>query len=152
MVADATSMHARGTDRMAPSDLRLTVAARPENVVMVRRVIETVARELELPPATTDDIRLAVTEACTNVVRHAYAEPDGTIDVLMRPRSRLVEIVVTDEGRGMGSSSDLGGPGLGLPLISELADSVVVERGRTRGSRLAMSFARHHPATLPGLS
>ena len=134
-----------GRTRFAPatgpvSDFRLTVPARPENLSIVRRMLEGVAGAVGVPQDVLEDVRLAVTEACTNVVRHAYAEGEGTIDVVVRPRTNWVEIVITDEGRGIGPSPDTEGPGLGLPLISALADSVDLGPGRRGGSRLAMSF------------
>ena len=55
------------------SDVRLTLPARPENVAVVRHVLGAFAEALQLPEPTIEDMRLAVTEACTNVVRHAYS-------------------------------------------------------------------------------
>jgi serine/threonine-protein kinase RsbW len=48
--------------------------------------------------------------------------------------------VVSDRGQGIGPRVDVGGPGLGLPLIAALADSVDLEEQPVRGSRIAMSF------------
>ena len=59
---------------LASTDVRLTLPARPENVAVVRHVLGAFAEALDLPPDLIEDMRLAVTEACTNVVRHAYAE------------------------------------------------------------------------------
>jgi anti-sigma regulatory factor (Ser/Thr protein kinase) len=121
--------------------VRLTLPARPENVAVVRHVLGAFADSLRLPADVIDDMRLAVTEACTNVVRHAYREDaPGPIDVVIRPTRDQLELIVSDEGRGIGPSPDGAGPGLGLPLIAALADSVEIGRGRSRGSRLAMSF------------
>jgi anti-sigma regulatory factor (Ser/Thr protein kinase) len=86
-------------------------------------------------------MRLAVTEACTNIVRHAYAGDQGSMDVMVRPRDEALEVVVSDAGRGMGPSPDKAGPGLGLPLIAALADSLDIESPEA-GSRLVMSFRR----------
>jgi anti-sigma regulatory factor (Ser/Thr protein kinase) len=133
------------------SDIRLTVPARPENVAVVRHVLGALAEALVLPPALIDDMRLAVTEACTNVVRHAY-EGDGTIDVVVRPKGDELEVVVADEGRGLGPSPDTAGPGLGLPLIAALADTVEIERGRSSGSRLVMRFLRARTAPAMGIA
>src|SRR5918995_2194207 len=88
------------------SDIRLTLPARPENVAVVRHVLGALAEALRLSDAVTEDMRLAVTEACTNVVRHAYAGDEGTIDVVVRPRDDALEIVVTDVGRGIAPSAD----------------------------------------------
>jgi serine/threonine-protein kinase RsbW len=125
---------------MSP-DVRLTLPARPENVAVIRHVLGAFAEALQLPADLVGDMRLAVTEACTNVVRHAYdGDEPGPIDVVIRPNGDRLELIVCDYGRGVGPSPDLAGPGLGLPLIAALADAVELERGLTRGSRLAMSF------------
>jgi anti-sigma regulatory factor (Ser/Thr protein kinase) len=123
------------------SDVRLTLPARPENVAVIRHVMGAFAEALQLPPDLVEDMRLAVTEACTNVVRHAYHDGEaGPIDVVIRPNGEELELVVSDQGAGIGPSPDLAGPGLGLPLIAALADHVEIEQGPSRGSRLAMSF------------
>ena len=133
------------------SDIRLTVPARPENVAVIRHVLGALAEALALPPALIDDMRLAVTEACTNVVRHAY-EGEGTIDVVVRPKGDELEVVVSDDGRGLGPSPDTAGPGLGLPLIAALADTLEIERDRGSGSRLVMRFLRARTAPAMGLA
>jgi serine/threonine-protein kinase RsbW len=124
------------------SDVRLTLPARPENVAVIRHVLGAFAVARRLPPELIEDMRLAVTEACTNVVRHAYHgdEHGGTIEVVIRPNDDRLELVVSDHGAGMGPSPDLGGPGLGLPMIAALADTVELEHGPNRGTRLAMTF------------
>jgi anti-sigma regulatory factor (Ser/Thr protein kinase) len=140
-------------DHVVPTDtdIRLTLPARPENVAVVRHVLGALAEALALPPALIDDMRLAVTEACTNVVRHAY-EDEGTIDVVVRPHGDALEVVVADEGRGIGPSPDTAGPGLGLPLIAALADNLEIERDRGAGSRLVMRFLRNRSAPAMGMA
>jgi len=131
------------------SDIRLTLPARPENVAVVRHVLAALGEAVDLPDAVAEDMRLAVSEACTNVVRHAYDAGDGTIDVVVRPMGDALQVIVSDEGRGLGPSPDTGGPGLGLPLIAALADSLEIDRGWS-GSRLVMSFPRTRPAPAMG--
>ena len=133
------------------SDIRLTVPARPENVAVVRHVLGALGDALALEAALIDDVRLAVTEACTNVVRHAY-ESEGTIDVVVRPRGDALEVIVADEGRGIGPSPDTAGPGLGLPLIAALADNLEIERDRNAGSRLVMRFLRSRSVPAMGMA
>jgi anti-sigma regulatory factor (Ser/Thr protein kinase) len=123
------------------SDVRLSLPAAPENVAVIRHVLGAFAEALRLPAALVEDMRLAVTEACTNVVRHAYEDPEhGTIDVVIRPTGEHLELVVADHGHGMGPSPDVAGPGLGLPMIDALADDVHIEPGVTRGTRVVMRF------------
>jgi anti-sigma regulatory factor (Ser/Thr protein kinase) len=123
----------------ADCDIRLTLPARPENVAMVRHVITALAESLAMPTNVVEDIRLAVTEACTNVVRHAYRGGDGPLEVKVEPTADRLSVVVSDRGVGIKPNPDGGGPGLGLPLIASLADSLQIEHS-DGGSRLRMTF------------
>jgi serine/threonine-protein kinase RsbW len=134
------------------SDIRLTLPARPENVAVVRHVLGALAGALKLPDDVIEDMRLAVTEACTNVVRHAYQGDEGKIDVVVRPKGDALEVVVSDAGRGIAPSPDTAGPGLGLPLIAALADTLEIERRRDSGSRLIMRFIRNRTTPSMGVA
>jgi serine/threonine-protein kinase RsbW len=128
------------------TDVKLTLPARPENVAVVRHVLGAFAESIRLPDELIEDLRLAVTEACTNVVRHAYPDGDpGAVEISIEPREERVRIVVADAGRGIGTSSDTSGPGLGLPLIAAIADTVDLQSVPDGGSRVAMTFRRRHP-------
>jgi serine/threonine-protein kinase RsbW len=129
--------------------VRLTVPARPEQVALIRRVLEALADSLPLPPRLVEDMRLAVTEACTNVVRHAYGGADGPLELVIRPRDAYVEVVVTDRGIGMMPSRDTGGAGLGLSLISALTDRFEIEHAPGAGSRLVMAFSTRTAGRTP---
>jgi anti-sigma regulatory factor (Ser/Thr protein kinase) len=134
--------------RPTSSDVRLTLPARPENVAVVRHVLGAFADAMHLPPDVVEDVRLAATEACTNVVRHAYAESEpGTLDIVIRPAGDLLEVIVSDHGHGLGTSPDTNGPGLGIPLIAALVHSLDVQHAPRAGSRLAMSFLCRAGAT-----
>src|SRR5215217_1852512 len=94
----------------ADTDVKLTLPARPENVSVIRHVLGAFAEALRLPDDLVEDLRLAVTEACTNVVRHAYPpEHTGPVEITIRPSEDAVSVVVADHGRGIGSSSDTNG-------------------------------------------
>jgi serine/threonine-protein kinase RsbW len=129
-----------------PSPVRLSLPAHARNIAVVRRALEAIAEALALPHRLIEDMRLAVTEACTNVVRHAYAGREADDDSAMRvdllPRERGMLVVVEDRGRGVGPSPDGRGPGLGLPLIAALTSRLEVSHGAgDRGIRVAMWFA-----------
>src|SRR4051795_4266523 len=129
------------------SDVRLNLPARPENVAVVRHVLGAFAEALHLPNEVVEDMRLAVTEACTNVVRHAYDDEDpGQLEIVIRPEGDVLRVIVSDHGRGIGPSPDTAGPGLGLPLIAALVDSLEIQHAPRSGSRLAMSFLCRPPA------
>jgi anti-sigma regulatory factor (Ser/Thr protein kinase) len=131
----------------ATTDVHLSLPARAENVAVVRHVMGAFGEVADLPHERMDDVRLAVTEACTNVVRHAYDGPGGIIDVLVRPTESRLEVMVSDTGRGIGPSVDRSGPGLGLPMIAALADELSIDRSGDAGSTVAMSFG---PVRKPG--
>ncbi len=129
-----------------PSPVRLSLPAHARNIAVVRRALEAIAEELALPRRLIEDMRLAVTEACTNVVRHAYGPAEAGAPSAMRvellPQSQGMRVVVEDQGRGLAPSPDLRGPGLGLPLIAALTAELEVSHGADeRGSRIAMLFA-----------
>ena len=125
----------------AECDIRLTLPARAENVALVRHVVGALAEALHMPPALVEDVRLAVTEACTNVVRHAYAGREGALVVEVEPDGPgSLPVVVTDHGRGIQPNPAGGGPGLGLPLIAALASQLEIEHEPERGSRVSMCF------------
>src|ERR1700750_78391 len=87
------------------TDVKLTLPARTENVSVIRHVLGAFAEALRLPDDLIEDLRLAVTEACTNVVRHAYpADVAGPVEITIRPDEDSVSVVVADRGRGIGTS------------------------------------------------
>jgi anti-sigma regulatory factor (Ser/Thr protein kinase) len=102
--------------------------------------VAALAASLAFPPKLIEDIRLAVTEACTNVVRHAYIGTEGPLDVSIAPHAEGMTVVVSDRGRGIQPNPASEGPGLGLPLIAALAHALDIEHAPDAGSRLSMSF------------
>jgi anti-sigma regulatory factor (Ser/Thr protein kinase) len=131
-----------GSGSDARCDIRLSLPARAESVVLIRHVIGALAETIALPPVRVDDIKLAVTEACTNVVRHAYAGEPGGIDVAASAGEQGLEVVVIDEGEGIRPHPQAeGGPGLGLPLMASVAYEFEIDQTRARGTRVRMSFA-----------
>src|ERR1700745_3993604 len=71
---DLRSVEVLNHSRPPRTDVKLTLPARPENVAVVRHVLGAFAQALGLSVELIEDLRLAVTEACTNVVRHAYPD------------------------------------------------------------------------------
>jgi anti-sigma regulatory factor (Ser/Thr protein kinase) len=137
------SVEVLNQSRPPRSDVKLTLPARPENVAVVRHVLGAFAQALGLSVELIEDLRLAITEACTNVVRHAYTESDpGVVEVSIRPQADFVQVTVADRGRGIGTSSDVSGPGLGLPLIAAVADTMDLQPMPGGGSRVTMTFLR----------
>src|SRR5919206_3122748 len=82
-------------------DIELTLPARAENVAVVRHAIGGLGEALDLDPQTLSDVKLAVTEACTNVVVHAYDGGEGPMQVAADVSPEYLSVTVRDEGRGI---------------------------------------------------
>jgi serine/threonine-protein kinase RsbW len=122
-------------------DLLLSLPARAENVAVVRHAFGGLGDVLGLPEQMLSDIKLAVTEACTNVVVHAYPDrDDGPLGVQATLNERMLTIVVIDEGRGVLPRADSPGLGLGLPLIATLAESLELGTGDNHQTEVRMTF------------
>lgn len=132
-------------DTEAP-DLELTLPARPENVAVIRHAVGCLGEVLDVPDATLSDIKLAVTEACTNVVVHAYGDGEGPMGLRATIGASGLTLVVTDRGRGIVPRTDSPGLGLGLPLIATLAQSLELGGGgdNDEETQVRMRFELEH--------
>lgn len=122
-------------------DLELTLPARAENVAIVRHALGGLAEVLDVDDQALSDIRLAVTEACTNVVVHAYPDGEGPLHVsaLLDGDDRLT-VVVRDDGRGIVPRADSPGLGLGLPLIATLTEALELGKDGDEHTEVRMIF------------
>lgn len=122
-------------------DLELTLPARAENVAVVRHAVGGLADVLDVDDQVLSDIKLAVTEACTNVVVHAYPDGEGHMGLRASVGADRVAIVIHDGGRGIVPRADSPGLGLGLPLIATLAESLELGTGASDETEVRMTFA-----------
>lgn len=127
-------------------DLELTLPARAENVAVVRHAMGGLADVLDVDDQVLSDIKLAVTEACTNVVVHAYPDGEGPMGLRASVQDDRVDIVIHDRGRGIVPRADSPGLGLGLPLIATLAQSLELGTGTSEETEVRMSFGLEPPA------
>jgi stage II sporulation protein AB (anti-sigma F factor) len=112
-----------------------SIPALADEVGGVRHAAVEFARSEGVPDPPLMDLRLAISEAVTNAVVHAYRtrELPGTVTVTVDVTSdQLVEAVVRDDGIGMSARADSPGLGLGLGLIASVADTVERRRARRR--------------------
>src|SRR5436853_5919189 len=84
-----------------PANVRLKLSNRSENVLLVREMLTGVAETIDLESSDLYDIRTAVTEACNNVVLHAYEGDEGPLEVELRASLDGVEVIVRDHGIGI---------------------------------------------------
>jgi serine/threonine-protein kinase RsbW len=131
------------TKTSADSQLRLVLPNRAENVALVRRALSGVVDVLELGEARLLDINAAVSEACNNVVVHAYEGTEGPMDVLLSIQPAELVVVVSDHGVGIRPNvpePDREVQGLGLSLIQALTDRVEFLGGTGEGTQVRMVF------------
>jgi serine/threonine-protein kinase RsbW len=123
--------------------VRLALPARPEGVGVVRQALTGLADGLALDAAVLADAKMAVTEACTNAVVHAYDDSDGRFDVEMFADEVQLTVIVRDAGVGIVEDEEersSGALGLGLPLIAALSDAFQVLGARGAGTEVRMGF------------
>jgi serine/threonine-protein kinase RsbW len=132
------------TDEGSGQTIRLTIPARAEYITLCRLALTGIGRVRELSEEVIADLKLALTEAASNSVRHAYVgDGVGKVDIAYELLPDRLVIEVTDEGGGFdaaktrNSPGDLSEGGLGIAIIRAIAD--VVEFGvqpNGKGSRL----------------
>jgi serine/threonine-protein kinase RsbW len=124
--------------------VRLTIPAKPEYISLVRLALSGLSRLRPLSEETLGDLKLAVTEACSNSVRHGYGEgEDGVVDIVYELQPDRLVVEVADDGPGFSAEGDrrdaghLAEGGLGIAIIKALSDEFEAGRRSTgRGSYL----------------
>jgi serine/threonine-protein kinase RsbW len=128
---------------VTPTELRLTLPATAENVMVVRQAVAGLGEALGLPGSRIADLKTVVSEACNNVVLHAYDNEAGPMRVTASPGQGELEVQVADDGHGFRPRPNQADPslGLGLPLIAALADSFEISGGTGQGSRTTIRLS-----------
>jgi serine/threonine-protein kinase RsbW len=126
--------------------LRLMLPAKAENVIVVRQAVAGLGEALGLPEARIADLKTVVTEACNNVVLHAYNGQPGPLEVTATPGDDAVEVTILDRGKGFEPRPNTSGEatlGLGLPLIASLSDGFQISGRVGEGTSTSVRFAYH---------
>jgi serine/threonine-protein kinase RsbW len=132
--------------------IRLTIPAKPEYITLGRLALMGIARLRPEPlrQEVLGDLKLALTEACTNSVRHAYASGEGIVEILYELHDDKLVIEVVDEGEGFDLPNEpsnalvgeeLSEGGLGIAIIEALADEFEIRERAQGGSSLR--FVKH---------
>jgi len=132
--------------------IRLTIPAKPEYITLGRLALTGIAR-LRVEPVPAEvlgDLKLALTEACTNSVRHAYGDGAGLVHIVYELHSDKLVVEVSDSGEGFEPpagraaelhTDELAEGGLGIAIIEALSDELEIGEGDGGGSRLR--FVKH---------
>jgi serine/threonine-protein kinase RsbW len=131
---------------LSDRQLQLTLPARPENVIVVRQAVAGLGEAVGLPASRIGDMKTVVTEACNNVVLHAYEDDEeGPLELSALASDEAIEVTVEDRGRGFQPGTEVDQErslGLGLPLIASLSDSFEIRGAAGEGTRMSVRFDR----------
>ena len=124
--------------------VKLTIPAKAEYITLGRLALSALARVRPLSEEALNDLKLALTEACTNSVRHAYQDGrEGVVEIVYHLEPDRLIVEVADEGEGFtpgelyeGGDGDLTEGGLGIAIIQAVADEVEFGARESGGSRL----------------
>ena len=124
--------------------VRLTIPAKAEYITLSRLALAGLSRVRAFPEETLADLKLALTEACSNSVRHAYGDGEGHVDISFELHDDRLIVEVADDGSGFehdpesgNGDEELSEGGLGIAIIRSIADEVEIGGGRSgKGSRL----------------
>jgi serine/threonine-protein kinase RsbW len=125
--------------------VRLTIPAKPEYITLSRLALTGLSRVRPFADDTLADLKLALTEATSNSVRHAYGEGGGHVEISFELRDDRLVVEISDDGAGFepatggrdGSAEDeLSEGGLGIAIIRSIADELELGSSPKGGSRL----------------
>jgi serine/threonine-protein kinase RsbW len=142
---EATLVETAGETLEGMRTIRLRVPARAEYIALARLALSGIADIIELPGELLADLKLALTEAVSNSVRHAYGDKgEGHVDVTYELYPDRLGIQVVDDGDGFDPDAapvfdgqELSEGGLGIAIIRTIADEFEIEsKPGSRGSRL----------------
>lgn len=125
--------------------------ATPEEVGRLRRVAAAAAADRGLAGQSLDHLKLAVSEALTNAVLHAYpnGSAPGPVSVEVAGDQAMVRVTVSDEGAGMTVHSPRRGLGLGLAIVASVSDFCEIRSVRGAGMRVVVGFGLNNWCSPP---
>lgn len=122
----------------------------PEAVPIARAALAEIAAAAGAGSERLDEIRLAVSEAITNAVVHAYRDGEaGQFHVTAAVASEELWVLISDDGRGLHAWNDRRGLGIGLSLISGLSDDFAIVSRASGGTEVQMRFDLTQTAARP---
>ncbi len=126
-----------------PATVSLQLESSPETLTLVRGAIGGMAEMLELDVELLDDLKTAVSEACNNVVMHAYNGDSGPLSVDVYVREEEIEVFVRDSGRGIPvqAPADDRLQGVGIPIMRALAQQTAFRPLEAGGTEVWLQFS-----------
>lgn len=131
----------KGDNAPVSAQLLRSMVAVPASVPVLRSDIAAFARKAGVTEPLLSSVKLAVSEAVTNAVLHAYVgRRTGQVRVAARIEHGCLTVEVSDDGSGMMPRLDSPGLGVGLPFIADTADALDISSSPRGGAQLTMTF------------
>ena len=151
---EAALIETAGEEIEGMRTVRLRVPARAEYIALARLALSGLADIVTLPEELLADLKLALTEAVSNSVRHAYADGGGFVSIVYELSGDALAVEVVDDGKGFDperppalEGEELTEGGLGIAIIRTIADEFELQSSPgVRGSRLRFVKRLHQPA------
>jgi serine/threonine-protein kinase RsbW len=126
----------------ARDPLRVRLSAEPASVGQARHAVEAHLRADGINSELLADILVAVNEAASNVVAHAYrdVETPGEFAIDLDREGDELHVTVRDDGCGPLANPNSEGLSMGIPLMSSLSETVEIKGSAGRGTEVRMSF------------
>jgi serine/threonine-protein kinase RsbW len=136
----------------------LKIPSKTDSLETIRNFVSGIARKTGLPEEDVNKIELAVDEACSNVIEHAYQKDENRdIDITVRIDNQKLTVIIADQGRSFNFTSvempdmkqylaELRVGGLGIYLMKMLMDEVEYRSvpGKRNEVRMAKYIVKHH--------
>lgn len=141
---------------MTEQVVQLSFPARADYLILARLALAGIARSIRIEEDQLADLKLAVTEACGNAVRHAYPDSDGSVEVAYVVAADRLEMVVEDQGTGIEPEALQGRHAreewplegtMGMSIIRAIVDEVDVARGADERGTVVRMTTYLHPTT-----
>lgn len=153
-MSEATLAERAGEEAEGIRTIRLRIPARAEYIALARLALSGLAEIAALSEEVLADLKLALTEAVSNSVRHAYADGSGYVSVAYELSAKTLGIEVVDDGAGFDperppplEGDELSEGGLGIAIIRTIADEFDIQsKPGARGSRLRFVKRLQRPA------
>lgn len=128
---------------MTCETIKMEIPANPDYVSIIRLTTSGIANRVGFSIDDIEDMKVAVSEACTNAIKHSE---DNKVNILFNLLSDKLEIEIKDNGKGYNVESiqkpDLSNPkenGLGLFIIQTLMDEVNIDSNGNKGTTIKMT-------------
>jgi serine/threonine-protein kinase RsbW len=137
------SAHGHPASGLGGPIVRLTIPAKAEYITLARLALSGLSGLRRLSEEVVGDMKLAVTEACSNSVRHGYDNGEGSVEVVYELLPDRLVVEVADDGPGFDAAGDrpmgddLAEGGLGIAIIKAVSDEFEASKQADgHGSRL----------------